>query len=136
MRIIKFFTIFTLFFIVELILLAFVQHPTIPLVHVVALSALVIGNMPWYATVYMLVGISLSAFLQGFCMTTNLIGFGCLAIASLLSHELMINTIIVQTFLVLVFAGIFIGINCLACFTFVNISITVLLTPFLILSLE
>jgi len=132
MRIIRFFTVFTLFFIIELVVLTFVHHPSVPFVQLIALSALVMGNFPWYAQGYLLVGISLSAFIQGFCIATNLVGFGCLAIAHLFCGDMIINHIVVQSGVVLLGAAFFTGLNCPACFTILNCCIAVLFVPCMI----
>lgn len=132
MQIMRFFTVFTLFFVIELMMLALVQHPSVPFVHLIALSALVAGDIPWYAQAYLLIGISLSAFVQGFCIVTNLIGFSCLAIARLCFGDIILNTIIIQSVVVLSIATFFMGLNCPACFTVVNCCIAVLFVPCMI----
>ena len=111
---------------IEVVVLAVAQHSTVPFVQLIALSALAVGGLPWYGYGYMLAGISLNAFLQGFCITTNVLLFGCLAVASLVCEGVMVKSKIVQTLIVLGAAAFVIAINCIACLTLIKSCIAVL----------
>lgn len=124
-----FFIVFTLFFMIELVMLSFFQQPTIPFVCIIALCALMQNVFPWYLYGYMALGISLITFIQGFAITPNLVVFGCLALASLWVRDVLIHNIAAQTVLILMGTLLFVSINCIACITLVNSFLAVLFVP-------
>ncbi len=132
MRIYKFFILITLLLLLELALLDVTAHPTLSLVKMCALAALIIGDLPWYAQAYLLLSVSLSSFFQGFPVVLDLIGFGGVIVLNTLLREVVMQHLLLQSAMVSAAALMFMGVDCPCCLTIMNFCATILITPFLI----
>jgi hypothetical protein len=136
MRILRFFIVFTTVFFIELLLLGVNAYPTVPLVSLCALSALAAVSLPWYASLFMLVGVSLSAFLHNFSVVVVMIGFGSITMLSILFRDVLEHNLVVQSALVISFGLLFMWLTCAPCLTVSALAITVLTVPCMLTFLQ
>ena len=133
MKIRRFFIIYTVMLFLELIMFGVFNHPTIPLVKLAALAALASHQLPWYATVYLLAGVSFSSFMQGLWLPADLIGMSLVIIAlATYLQNLLINHLIAQSLLVAFFGLFFMALDCHDCLTISNILFTILISPIML----
>lgn len=136
MRISRFFIVFTAIFLIELLLLGVMAHPTVPLVFLCALSALAAVSLPWYAYLYLLIGVSLSAFLQSFSLFFTGVGFGGVTVLSIVFRDMLEHHLIVQSALAITGGLVFMGLMCTGCLTLWAVCVTVLIVPCMIKLLQ
>ena len=133
MKIRTLFIFYTVVFFIELIMLAVFDHLTIPLLKLAALTAIVLHQLPWYGHVYLLIGVSLSSYVQGFSVVVDLIGMALVIIGmATYFYNLLVHHIIAQTLIIVLLAFLFMAIDCTYCLTVCNILATILITPIML----
>ena len=136
MRICRFFIICFVMVLIELFLLDLTAQPTLPLVKLLALVALVAFDVPWYAQVYLLFMVGLSSFFQGFSMAFDVSVFAVFTVMGFLLRDMMIKNRAAQTAVVVILTFAVMAWDCWSCCTLHNVVATILITPVMIKLLQ
>jgi hypothetical protein len=133
MKLKRFFIIYPCMFLLELTFLGIINHPTILLTQLTALTAIVLYQLPWYLHAYTLIAVSLSSFIQGFSVPFNLLGIMLVIFAmTTYIHTILVRNSIAQGMIIAFLTLSFTALNCFSCLTICNILITILIIPLMI----
>lgn len=133
MKLQLFFILCPLIFLCELVLLGVIHHPTIPLLKIVVLTAIILHELPWWGYIYLLAWISLSSFVNGFSVPMDLVLMMLVSLAMIsYFHNLLVHHLVAQSIIIIFITFICMALDCFFCLTAGNILVTILIVPLMV----